>query len=295
MESGAKAAAAAPVTSWVSPRLSDGLGNRLFQYAAAAGLAEKLKREVVFCMPVCFKASHGPIGTLFRMFPSVRVIEDAGPLISIQEPPNSHFDYQPLEELAGAAASANINIIVHGYRQSPLYFPSKPITVDWDTALGGAAVRRALEQELGLETPESRHKSYALHVRLGDYRKLPHHQVPLEKYYAIALGRIPTYSGSVLYLFSDEPELCAGTFSAWAQKASVELRVAPVRADIESLYQMSLCLGGTITANSTFSWWAAWFAHQAGAAWATYPYRWGQGLPTPVDLFPEWGVVITAV
>ena len=77
-----------------------------------------------------------------------------------------------------------------------------------------------------------------------------------------------------------------------AAEKNIRLGMAVTNSDLESLYEMSLCLGGTITANSTFSWWGAWFAHAAGAAWATYPSSMGQGQPEPVDLFPEWGDVI---
>jgi hypothetical protein len=169
---------------------------------------------------------------------------------------------------------------------------------NWDRALGGPAVRNWLERDAGLADDSARSRTVAIHVRLGDYRKLAHHQQDLGGYYANALGRVPWSSGSNgtpprLHLFSDEPELCARTFLAWGQKTGVEVTVARVRSDVESLYEMSLCWGGTICANSTFSWWGAWFAHAACPEhWATMPDKWGAGQPDPVDLFPSWVQVL---
>jgi hypothetical protein len=58
------------------------------------------------------------------------------------------------------------------------------------------------------------------------------------------------------------------------------------------LYQMSQCRGGTIAANSTFSWWASYLAHQGGCRRSFFPSNWGQGLPPPVDLLPSWAEVV---
>jgi hypothetical protein len=148
-----------------------------------------------------------------------------------------------------------------------------------------------LEQELGLQYPELRRKSVALHVRLGDYKFLPHHQIDLATYYATAI-RLQVAAGSRIILFSDEPHICKDVFGRFVGEAGFEFIVAPVHSDLESLYQMSHCFGGVITSNSTFSWWAAFFAHHLGGAWATYPSRYGQGLPMPTELYPPWGIIL---
>ena len=36
------------MNEWVAPRLTGGLGNRLFEFAAALGLAEKYKKPCIF-------------------------------------------------------------------------------------------------------------------------------------------------------------------------------------------------------------------------------------------------------
>ena len=277
--------------TWLSPKISCGLGNRLFQFAASLGVAELLKRKPVFYVPAIENVHHGAIATLFRMYPHIPVIEEEAPCKKIMEPPNTFYKFIDLSGLKNEEG----NIILDGSRQSPLYFPkdTRKLLPDWDSALGGPVVRRMLEKELDLtEKAGRRESSYAIHIRLGDYKYLPHHQIPVLHYYKQALNYIPPFAGTRLVLFSDEPTLCHDIFKEVLAGRSIELVVAPVHTDVESLYQMSLCLGGTITANSTFSWWGAWFAHENGAAWATYPDIWGTGLPPTTDLYPEWATVL---
>ena len=271
------------VGMWVAPSLSSGLGNRLFQFAAAAGAAERWQRPLVFYMPACKESPHGAIASLFRMFPSVPILDEKDELLELVEPPRRFYDYMPI----GPAPTTNA--LIGGFRQSPLYFPETMPQPDWENALGPHA-RKKIEQLAGLETEEARRQTYAIHVRLGDYRILQHHQVELASYYSKALAKIP--AGSRLHLFSDEPNACVGLFQNICAGRGLRLTPAVTQSDVESLYEMALCLGGTITANSTFSWWGAWFAHAAGAAWATYPDTMGRGQPEPTDLFPAWGTVL---
>jgi hypothetical protein len=277
---------APPEEHWVAPKVSSGLGNRLFQFAAAAGAARRWGRRAVFFLPRCSGSPHGAFNTIFRMFPSVEVINTAPTWTELQEPPRRFYEHIPL----GAEAPAPGAIVIAGYRQSPEYFTEIPITPDWASALGpgGSA---AIEAEAGLETAAERGRTVALHVRLGDYLNLPHHQQDLSWYYVEALKHVP--AGSRIHLFSDEPEKCLEYFKRLIGSfEGLTLTVAKKRSDVEGLYEFSCCLGGTICANSTYSWWGAYFAHARGAAWATVPSHWGQGQPEPVDLFCSWMRVI---
>lgn len=280
-----------PHLPWVSPELSCGLGNRLFQFAAAAGAAEHWGRRLVFYVAACMRADHGAVATLFRLFPHVPFVTEfegshRRQILRIKESPGAIYSYVPFAT-EGPRPPTSLNIIVDGFRQSHRYFPSALLKPEWDRALGGPILRQELERELGLETEAGRRSAVALHVRLGDYKGLPHHQIPLAKYYAEALKLVRP--GQRLIIFSDEPHLCRGVF-AGLQALPVEY--ASARADVEALYQMSRCLGGTITANSTFSWWGAWFAHEGGAAWATFPDSWNRRAIVTPDLFPPWGTII---
>jgi len=219
------------------------------------------------------------------MFPRTPLIESDEAFTELVEPRRDYYTYSSLGTPQG-------NIVVHGFRQSPKYFPLnlKRLQPDWDSALGGPVVRRMLEREAGLNRLEERQRTVSVHMRLGDYCDLPHHQIDLGKYLMNALKRVPL--NSRIHLFSDEPEKCALYLKSYAMSSGLEYTIALVRSDVESLYEMSLCQGGNIVANSTFSWWGAWFAHQLGSPWATYPSSFGKGMPEPQDLFPGWGTVI---
>lgn len=273
--------------TWVAPGLSSGLGNRLFQFAAAAGAAERWRTPLVFSLPCCKEAPHGAFATIFRMYPHIPQVEE-GFTAEVKEIPQTHYEFAELPVTAPASKT-----LLHGFRQNPRYFPkdSSALEPNWDFALGGSAVRRWIEFDAGFTNPQERARTVSLHVRLGDYRKLAHHQENLTSYYARALQKVGP--GSRLHLFSDEPDLCRAQFGQLCAARGLNLTVAKVRSDVESLYEMSLCLGGNITANSTFSWWGAWFAHAAGSPWATYPSRWGQGMPDPAGVVPAWGEVIS--
>ena len=263
---------------WVAPHLTGGIGNRLFEYAAAAGLAEKWGCRAVFFLPRCRSTDHGPFENIFKLFPTVPIIESAESWATLEELRDSMYRYIPFPEVPITPA------VVHGYRQSEKYFPAAGVIPDFEAALG-ADVAATIRSKI----PEG---AWFLHVRLGDYKILPHHQVNLSGYYAECLNKVPR--GTPLILFSDEPEACSEYFMIEAGSRSLDFSVCASKDELVNLYMMSLCGGGAITANSTFSWWGAYFAHQnAGPTFqAFYPSVWGQGMPPPVDLIPCWGVCV---
>jgi hypothetical protein len=265
---------------WIAPRLSDGLGNRLFQFAAAAGVAEATGKPLVFFLPRCDTAPHGPFDSMFKLFPSVPLLWSASGWSEVKEEEYMRWSHMEIPE--GPT-------VILGYRQSPKYFKSVEIRPDWHTAL--RSYRYEVLRSADLSDLNDRKRTVALHVRLGDYRALPHHQEDLAWYYVQALKKVPR--GSRIHLFSDEPEVCSNFFRDLVGTFNdLQFTVAEARQDVASLYEMANCLGGTICANSTFSWWGAYFAHQAGAPFATVPNRWGKGLPDPKDLFCDWMTVI---
>ncbi len=277
------------MTSWVAAHLTGGIGNRLFQHAAAMGLAEKYTLPCVFLKSAISPNDHGPADNIVKLYPKIPTVESKDHHTKMIEPRDDCFRYIPFPE-----EKPGDRLIVEGYRQTALYFPKDKalLAPSWDDLLP-AEKRLDLLKKYNLASLIERRKAWWLHVRLGDYKILPHHQIPILGYYLKCLDQIP--KGSPVYLFSDEPHLCNQWFEQETKKRGLESRVI-LEEEIPSLFLMSTCWGGAVVANSTFSWWGAFFAYLSNPDSSTYkafyPSVWGQGLPPAVDINPPWGTTI---
>lgn len=273
--------------SWVCGHLTGGLGNRLFQHAAAAGLAEKWKFPLVFNIPECEPTNHGPFETIFSLFPQVPIVPDKKPVQRLLEPHGGVFTYFPFpHEPTGSFVS------VDGWRQTELYFPRQGLHANFSSAMS-LEQQTLLLSQFGLEI-EHRCRTWFLHVRLGDYKILPHHQIDINSYYSKAIQQIP--KGARVLLFSDELKEYGPVLVQYFETLGLSPILADVPDELEALFLMSRCWGGAIVANSTFSWWGAYFARQEhpypSTYRAVYPGSWGKGLPVAKDIVPPWGIRI---
>jgi hypothetical protein len=270
---------------WVSGHLTGGLGNRLFQHAAAAGLAEQWRYPLVFHVPECEPTNHGPFDSIFKLFPSIPVITENKPVQRIPEMPGAVFTYTPFPPTPVAQFAS-----IDGWRQTERYFPTSGLTPDFSSALPESCQRKLLET-FKLETNEQRKNTWFLHIRLGDYKILPHHQIDLNGYYSKAVAHIT--KGARVLLFSDDLNEYGPFLIQYLEALGLCAEMAQVPDELETLYLMSNCWGGAIVANSTFSWWGAYFTrklHPEPESYvAVFPSRWGNGLPPAIDIVPAWG------
>lgn len=274
------------ISSWISGHLTGGLGNRLFQHAAAAGLAERWKIPLVFYLPDCTPTGHGPFENIFKLFPTVPKLENPVPFQRLPEAHNGVFTYEPSPSTPPFPC-----LTVDGYRQSELYFPSQGINPDFESAIPEAK-RNELLSQFHLESQQEKLNTWFLHIRMGDYKILPHHQIDLATYYPEAIKHIP--QGAKVLLFSDEIDAFGDLFEVFFSRLGLQVVCANVSDELECLYLMSQCWGGAVVANSTFSWWGAYFAKQSHVNpihyKAIYPNKWGKGLPEAKDIVPLWGI-----
>jgi hypothetical protein len=275
--------------NWVAGHLTGGLGNRLFQHAAAAGLAETWKYPLVFYLPACEPTNHGPLDSIFQLFPYVPQITNHSDNYMIPEPPGCVFTHLAFPENPPYQG----NYCVDGWRQTPKYFPSSGLRPDFQHALGSGNTEKLLKH-YALDSESSRLKTWFIHVRLGDYLILPHHQINIESYYKKALEHIPKDARILLFTdsFQDYEKHLKTMFGTMGRL----VEIVKESDELVSLYLMSHCWGGAVVANSTFSWWGAYFArtlHSKPETYkATFPVKWGHGLPEARDIIPSWGIPI---
>jgi hypothetical protein len=131
------------------------------------------------------------------------------------------------------------------------------------------------------------HKSVFIHVRRGDYLNISHfHFVQEMKYYEEAYNNLfqnfenPTNYISI-YLLSDDNDLCKQ--QSWSFKATI----VDEKDELKTLALMSLCKAGAIIGNSSFSYWGAILCD---ARYIYYPEKWIND--TIYDLFPKHWIKI---
>ena len=93
-------------------------------------------------------------------------------------------------------------------------------------------------------------------------------------------------------IFSDEPDEARG-LPVFHTDFNDRCVFVDEKDEYKSLYLMSLC-SGAITANSTFSWWGAYFARQGKEDFKTYmPGKWMASCTEPTDaIYPAWAIIL---
>ena len=232
---------------WLSPRLTDGLCNRLFQIVGADYHSKANKRALVFYVPRIQPSKHSDCSLVLKLFPSIPVIW-ASPTINTVKEVTDFLSFNPLVIPDG-------NTVIEGYFQNWNYFPKEQLKLDFKNALTKESFEtNTLTQDMNPD------KLWWIHARLGDYSILPHHQCTNTEYWINALNKIP--DGSVVLLFSDEVEKAQIIIENAAGFITPRIKILacnPNLTALETLYIMSQC-GGCIGSNSSFSWWGMYLS-----------------------------------
>lgn len=169
-----------------------------------------------------------------------------------------------------------------GYFQSEKYFENAAPKIKQELGIGTSW--------LGVYATEKMARirsgpSCSIHVRRTDYLKNEwlHGDVGIP-YYQKAIDSVMMDSSSIVhfFVFSDDPEWCRQNFtwdnmtvidSKWCGKVlpGNEIEKAEGGKEADDLYLMSLC-NFAVIANSSFSWWGAWFGRDNKKVYA--PKQW---------------------
>lgn len=274
--------------------LKDGLGNQLFQYAAARCLAEKLKTELKIDVSSYrvnklrkYSLDHFKIRTkilpgsarniLRAKLIAARVANRIGIKLNDRRYMETAYHFTPdFFELTG-------NVYIEGYWQSEKYFLTieKIIREEFVVASPPDEVNRLLLDKMRSVSAVS------LHVRRGDYvtdkETNALHGVCSLTYYRNAISYImERVTDPEFFVFSDDQK--------WV-KENLKIPNAPVyymdhngSRDYEDLRLMYSCKHN-ILANSSFSWWGAWLNSNPTKI-VIAPDKWVQGRYHNPDLIP---------
>lgn len=266
----------------VLPVRKGGLGNQMFQVAAAIVYAEETNRTIL--LPKEFynlhNRSHQDYGeTVFREIQQRISVAIDGTMIEkllrqgfLQHPGEPGFeDWTPI--------NGSGNILLHGYFQN--YPP-----IGRHEGLIRNLYLQGLSDFRSLYPPCS--TRIGLHVRRGDYLQSPYSDVlPVQplSYYEQAFHSFPfSIESFEVFIFSDDMDWCKQ--QALFQNLPKKVFVEEVN-DVKALAMMTSCMGGFICGNSTFSWWGAFLGCFSEKRPVVVPKKW---FKDPVgNLFPpEW-------
>ncbi|MBK0326279.1 alpha-1,2-fucosyltransferase [Rhodobacteraceae bacterium F11138] len=268
-------------------RLHGRLGNQMFQFAAARGLAERLRTQVALDARLAERRGEG---VLTRVFDLTLAQPDGLPPLK-QDSPLRYVLWRATSRRfhreRGLEYNAEIEnwadgSYLHGYWQSERYF--ERITDQIRRDFRFPAFSSTANVEMAARIDES--LSISLHVRRGDYVDLDAHVLCDQSYYDAALARIMDgLDGTpTVYVFSDDPEWARHNLPLPCTKVVVDLNGPD--SDHADMHLMSLC-DHNIIANSSFSWWGAWLNDNADKRVAG-PVKWfGDPKLTNPDILPK--------
>ena len=204
--------------------LQGGLGNQLFQLAAAETIASETDRKVYLLnknSPNTVHSTSNYFSSIFSNFLDYPIIEQ--PYAIVDEPSFKKHDWNQLIPEGHAC--------IKGYFQNWRYisddFISKLVLPECST-IDGAFI----------------------HIRGGDYVNNYFHHVDLTSYYEKAVGYFPT--NTHFYIFTNDVQY-AKTFTFLSK-----IKHTFVNEDeLMSVTIMSKCTKGGVCANSSFSWWGS--------------------------------------
>ena len=253
--------------------LSGGLGNQFFKVAAMLGYAERHGHTPVFVKSMNLgNPSHpGPYDAV-ELFPDIPVVESLTDAKLLKEVSGDALTYRVLPAVDG-------DLVLDGYFQSDRYFPTSPLPPP--RLLSG-----------GPRRPDT----YFFHVRRGDYLSEwhTHHNVPLQNYWQRCLFLLPIHAGTRFLVCSDDLAWCKAELPSLLRRymKADQWEFSEATTDAETLSEMIGCLAGGVCANSTFSWWAAYWIQNKDKR-VCMPATWGYPpMPLARDVWPTWATKV---
>lgn len=231
-----------------------GLGNQLFQYAAAKALAIEKKQDLF--LDVSRFESYDLHAYGLNHFKAITK-EYKTPNKYIRKI-RSYFKtkvvfVEPMSVFSPEVFSLNADdIFIKGYFQSEKYFIKyeKEIRNDFQITSPLKEITKDALKKI------EKVNSVSLHIRRGDYLTNTIHNTDKEKYYGKAIEIIESkVENPVFFVFSDDMDWVTSNFKIKHPTVFIDFNDA--LTNYEDIKLMASCKHNII-ANSSFSWWSAW-------------------------------------
>lgn len=255
-------------------KLQGGLGNQLFQYAFARGVAARLKTT--------FKLDQAPFHTYYKLH------KYSLDHFNVQENPARGWDFYGFVWLRSKAHFFGFiykHILRNSSKLIPFFYVEQGQRFDenvfskdgryfdgyWNTEKYFVDIKSELQNEIVIKDPLSPYSqqisdaitscnAVSLHVRRADYVSNKKVQesfgICSMEYYQAAIAHIAAHVPSPhFFIFSDDHAWASENFKSLPYPTTCITNGAD--KNFEDLTLMSRCKHNII-ANSTFSWWGAW-------------------------------------
>jgi hypothetical protein len=250
-------------------RIVGGLGNQMFQYAAARALAIANDTELWIDLREMNKSKlrtfgldqfsiQARVANSFEL-PSISRKGGLGSLIRAAW--DRRLPYKQITETSHAYDDSIPNLRgsfhLSGYWQSELYFQASAAAIRSDFTLRSpmSSAREMVRADI-----EASSSPISIHVRRGDYVTNPaanavHGTCEPEWYQEATWRMLEKVVDARFFVFSDDPQWARENLKVPASTVFVEPRGDG--RDGEDMHLMAAC-HHHIIANSSFSWWGAW-------------------------------------
>lgn len=274
----------------ITCQIMGGLGNQLFQIFATIAYAIKHNEQFTFLYsPLSVGVTKRVTYWDSFLFP-LKSCTSTHKLLDVAYIKEQRYEYDPLQP------PININNVLLGYFQSPYYFKEA-------SSIICEMIRIDIQKNLIKKkfNTLSYDNLTSMHFRLGDYKVLQDcHPVMKYEYYRNSIQHImnKTNNDALTILYFCEKEDNNDVLITIKKLINAFPKCAFLKADdtIADWKQMLLmsCCRNNIVANSSFSWWGAYFNSTSDKI-VCYPNTWfgPKKTETVVDLFPDDWTKIT--
>ncbi len=241
--------------------LTQGLGNQMFEYAAAKYYGKKFKKRLVLHTGLILGGSSPSQG--FYTLKHFKLCENK--LVKILPFNKFLYRFYVLYYRLFIMRDSTTFTDIDGYRKNSINNKTKVLNSCFVNAKYATAIRHELLQDFVpnkslsetagkyLSDIQSQDCSISIHVRRGDYVRLKGYKNYSIEYYKSALSLLKKkHATGTIYIFSDDIEWCEENMSDLGSVFFVK----GTQNAFEDMWLMSKCVHNIIP-NSTFSWWGA--------------------------------------